>query len=121
MRDPWFERAEDGSWVFTVSGKDEDPHNFLVPELDLAFGVAPSYFRDHLVKIVVGYDGDCEFHFDDGSTPSVSSAFLKDSYTFLELINVCCVGMLIKLSESQHSPPTEVVSWFDRYMSYRQP
>lgn len=119
MNNPWFEKADDGSWVFTVSGEDDDPNNFHAEELDMLFGFGPEYFREHINKIVVDYDGDCIFHFDD-DTPSTTTAFRGESYVFLEAIKLCCVGMMVKFSEVQNSPPEEVIDWYKRYQGYRK-
>jgi hypothetical protein len=120
MNNPWFEKSDDGtSWVFTVSGKDDDPNNFHAEELDMLFKFGPKYFRENITKIVLEYDGECEFHFKD-DTPSVSTAFRGKSYIFLEAVGLMCLGMVIRFSEAQNNHPPEVVKWFNKFLDYRK-
>ncbi len=93
----WFERCDDGkSWVFTMSGDSEDDKNLAVDELEFLFSKTSFKYKawmDTIQAIGIDSDGSADFHFSDG-TVSPSTAYLKDSYVFLELVNLVCIGYI---------------------------
>lgn len=97
----WFERCDDGeSWAFTMSGDSNDEKNLDVEELEFAFNNISFKYKawvNTIQAVGIDPDGRADFHFSDG-TVSPSSAYQKDCYIFLEMINMICLGYIHMIS-----------------------
>ena len=120
----WFERCSDGiSWAFTLSGNEDDEKNLEVTELNILFKTFSNNFwvgmsnykefADSIIGVGVCYNGEADFHFSDG-TVSNSTAYIKDTHEFLELINLFCIGYLKVIQNHDDS----IKKWFQEYENY---
>ncbi len=111
----WFEKCDDGeSWAFTTSGIDDDEKNLNCPEIAYLINNIDIEYKDWvntIVKIGINIDGEADFHFSDGSV-SPSTAYRKECYTFLECLNLLCIGFLVSIIYHDQS----VKDWYKGYV-----
>ncbi len=114
----WFERCDDGkSWAFTMSGDTNDAKNLDVEELSFLFkNVNFGYksWTDTIVKIGIDPDGKADFHFSDG-TVSPSTAYLNESFVFLESVNLMCLGYLFVIMDHDE----KISEWIKTYQKWK--